>query len=550
MITQSSVILVFKSEQYMMKSLSEKVVSIDFVDPKRAQSYFDFANYTKPLINYKPDDFLVLFDESAYKELIAMKSIGLERAAQFGWYYEKRHKVNIQIFSATDSTKMQNLLELNPALIVDSFDKLRNDLNISKKINMLAGALSLCYYVYKEDYDSLFKKFVINKNVWAIDLNSLEPRNDYAIITQLAVLTNSNDDVFINKFYSNQPQFILLYKFYKHSLNYLFHNTYSMSGYLEYLSKELSTNKNYSHLSDSLQVLNSEYVKKGISNTPKDKFVGSIKEFLEISKTESAKLKPFLDSEGGISKTALFLLGTLHLFDLLEEQFQFDNFIPLYVELFLKDIVEIKLQDNKIIIEFSEDVFKKDRNKKYTYITEYFREIRREENLLKEISELKDRNSVKETEKLEIEDNLNKMDREIGNLKDELDDKIKFCSELLKEKEEVISKKDHVEKENEKLNKKIQELLAEREVTEKKLDDLLAENEKIHSVEDNVQEPLRCDIDSENKSSSKSKGTKTRRRKKTGLSSKESILNFDIENEDKAVEGNVSTNENDNETVQ
>ena len=61
--------------------------------------------------------------EESEKILNRNKSIELSKTKQFGWYYGKIHKSEIQVYSATNPKKFNHLTDFNPELIIDSLDK-------------------------------------------------------------------------------------------------------------------------------------------------------------------------------------------------------------------------------------------------------------------------------------------------------------------------------------------------------------------------------------------------------------------------------------------
>ncbi len=163
------------SKDYVTKILSEQTISIDYIDIDSIQNMNEFVEFTKPTIRYKADDFLFSLSEENEETLNKNLYIELSKAKQFGWYYGKIHKSEIQLYSATNPKKFNYLSELNPELIIDSFDKYRNFYRPIKATNILNGAFGLSYYVFKDDYDNFFRKIKIHKDQWIID-NSMPMR--------------------------------------------------------------------------------------------------------------------------------------------------------------------------------------------------------------------------------------------------------------------------------------------------------------------------------------------------------------------------------------
>jgi hypothetical protein len=495
---QNMIIYPFKNEHYVSKALSEKNISLDFLDISRKQSYEDFSNYSKPISNFAPDDFLILVSEQVDKELNEKHFIELHRVSQFGWYYDKKHHINSQIFAPLNSQKIDNLLNLNPKLRIDSFDKLRDDYEKRKALNIFSGGLALCYHIYNDDYINFFSKLLFEKSSIKINLSELDSQNESIILLQLLLIHNPNDSRINEKVFPQIKALHLLHNFLSISFRYFYSKNYTISDYLEFLSKEFKQ-KDELTIVNELNELNDLYVKKGISVTPKNKLIAATKQFIDIAKTESDKLRSFLEDDNSFSKTAIFLLGMLHLHDRLEEQFTFDNFIPTLVNILVMYTKEIKISDG--IIEFELDkffteqiIFKKVENylKELNQIRQLIIEYNKLRNSIsiKTLNDILNINSENNFLKDELE-NSNKEKNELQNEKKSLEDTIYNIKNDIKslqfEKDNLQNEKKSLEVSNHNIKDEIKKLQSEKDNLENDYKKLLQECESLKSQNNNLQ---------------------------------------------------------------
>jgi FtsZ-binding cell division protein ZapB len=440
------IIYPFKEEAFVTKTLSEKRISLDYLDTNRRQTLEDFSNYTKPIFFFSADDFLILINEQVESELQNNHFVDLHQVSQFGWYYEKRHRVNTQIFASTDSIKINNLLQLNPQLRIDSFDKLRDNYKVLKTLNVFSGALALCYHCFKSDYDNFFSKLTVEKSSLKVALSELDSKNDFPILLQLLLVHNPNDSGKNREVFGQEIGLHLLFDFLSASFRYFYSQTYSMSDFLSFLSRELPQNSEYSTLIKGFEDLKELYVQKGLSVTPPNKLIAATKEFLDIAKTESDQLRSFLEGDHSRSKTAIFLLGMLHLGDRLEEQFEFNNFIPSLVDIFVRHTKDIKNTDG--IIEFDLDQSLTERNSPLTCVAEYLDELRRARQLLPVLNKLR-RSNLVVTDFIETDSAINSLKNDIEELKND--------------KKKLESKKNTLQSDIQELEKQITTLQSEKD---------------------------------------------------------------------------------------
>ena len=116
-----------------------------------------------------------------------------------------------------------------------------------------------------------------------------------------------------------------------------------MNGFLEYLANNID---NDDVVKDITQ-LNERYVTKGLTYEPLIKHTGIIQEFLDLAKAEQSTLINSLDKNN--NKSAIFLLGMLHLGDRLDPQFEFDNFIPSIITLTMEHIVDVYNENEEMV---------------------------------------------------------------------------------------------------------------------------------------------------------------------------------------------------------
>lgn len=474
------IIYPFKEEAFVTKALSEKRISLDYLDIARRQLFDDFHSYAKPIIFFSADDFLILISDDVETELHEKRLIDLHRVSQFGWYYDKHHRVNSQIFASTDSAKINNLLQLNPELRIDSFDKFRDDFQVRKTLNVLSGALALCYHCFRSDYDEFFSKLSLDKSSLKVPRYALDPKNDYVILLQLVLIHNPNDSRINRTLFPQEKALQLLHDFLSVSFKYFYANSYSMSDFLSFLSIEFSQNSEYSSVVKSFTDLNELYVKKGLPVTAPNKLIGATKEFLDIAKTDSDKLRSFLEGDHSLSKTAIFLLGMLHLGDRLEEQFAFDNFVPSLVDMAVRHIKDIKITPDQI--DFEIDPGLGGRNTQLNYVSDYLAELRCARELISDINKIKPTNlvfkdflstdsaitslqndlQVRKDDKTKLESERDTLQADIANLKNRIEtlqsdqtQRQAFHKDLLKENESLTSELGRIQAENNRLKNEV-----------------------------------------------------------------------------------------------
>ncbi len=376
------------SKEYITKILSEQKISIDYVDLASQQTFDEFVEFTNPKIVYKADDFLFSLTKINQDLLSTKKWIELSKTEQFGWYYGRIHKSEIQLFDATNPKKFRTLTENNPQLKVNSFDKFRNYYRPIKVTNILNGAFGLAYTVFKADYDNFFRKIKVHKNQWVIEKSTLD-RTDYPIITQIFLYDNAETQR-LNKSLLENIEFkgVRIFGFFlEQALSYFIHNDYSMINFLSYMITTFEKYEEMKIFADDFKLLNDRYVKKGLTVDTKNPITIATKEFLDLAKTESKDLGKLLENEE-LNKTAIFLLGMLNLGDRIDEQFSFDTSIPAIVEITMCNIVDIQVSDKNVVITFDEREINNNRNNKFNLVKNYFKELHIVNNLTDEVNHI------------------------------------------------------------------------------------------------------------------------------------------------------------------
>ncbi len=417
------------SKEYVIKILSEQKITVDFVDLNSVQNLVEFVEFTKPTIQYKADDFLFSLtneNETSFKKNC---NIDLSQVEQFGWYYGKIHKSEVQLYRATNPKKFQNLTDMNPEIKIESFDKYRDFYRPIKATNVLNGAFGLAYTVFKDEYDNFFRKIQVHKDNWIIDKSKLID-SDYPILTQVLLYCNVEGHV-LNKSILKDGEFVQakgsrIYSYFlETALNYFLRNDYSMDNFLSKMKGEFEKYPELKVFVDDFKLLNDRYVKKGLLVDTKNPITVATKEFIDLAKTESENLNGLL-TQNDLNKTAVFLLGMLNLGDRIDEQFSFDNFVPAIVDLTMRHIVDIKVSEKEVVISFDQKEIDKNRNNKFDYVKNYFKELctikefsDKVNELTNEINELKSKSNLfkqiyeSRTEIIELDADVKDLENEI-----------------------------------------------------------------------------------------------------------------------------------------
>ena len=378
-------ILKISNSEFITRILSEQILSYGFIDWDAKQTLNQFVNFTKENINYSSDDFLIKINAKTLEELQNKQRIEFYKVDSFGWYNKKNHRTEIKLFNVAQPNKLKNLKEQNPIIELRSFDQFRIGYRSDQVNNILNGAFGLSYHCFKQDYDNFFRKIRWEKDTWYLKLEELTAF-DRQILIQILLYNGNEKKELIDVIAGDSPALLLYADILNHSLEYFISEDYSMKGFLEYLANKID---NEGVVQDLTQ-LSELYVAKGLTYDPKIQHTQIIKEFLDVAKTEKGSLKEDLNNYKN-NKSSIFLLGMLHLGDRLDEQFEFDNFIPSIVALTMGHIVDISIEGKFLLIGLNETETDKNRNNKFTYIHEYFDELNLIKRMQEEIEDLKEK---------------------------------------------------------------------------------------------------------------------------------------------------------------
>ena len=397
-------ILKVSNRDFVDQILAEEILLKEFIDWNQVQTLKEFINHSKP-INYLSDDFLIQVNSEILDELTNNFQVEFWNVSCFGWYLGKKHKVKMKARKHSNRDKYKSFEEKNPSLEVKSFDKLRASFRPQKVRNILNGAFGLSYKIFKDEYDSFFRKINWQKDCWYINSKELSSF-DKQILLQLLLYQNNRNSDLISKIINDSDALRLYYDILNNAMEYFTYQDYKMNRFLEYLAKKI----NHDDVIRELTELNDRYITKGLPYKPLIKHVEIIQEFLDIAKTENSALINSIDKEN--NKTSIFLLGMVHMGDTLDSQFEFDTFVPSIVTLTMEHIVDMYNEEEIIVIAFNEDQIEKDRNKKFSYVKEYFEELKHIERIKENLSNIKnDLSNIKHvTTKSEEEYQQNLMD--------------------------------------------------------------------------------------------------------------------------------------------
>ena len=407
------------SKEYVTKILSEQKIAIDYVDINSIQNLVDFVEFANPTIQYKADDFLFSLSKENEGLFGKNKWLELSKVEQFGWYYAKIHKSEIQLYESTNPKKFNGLTNSNNELKIASFDKYRDFYRPINATNVLNGAFGLAYTVFKDDYDNIFRKIKVQKDKWIIDKSILD-KSDYPILTHLFLFYNAETKG-LNKtlLKGDKLEGVRILSYYlETALNYFLRNDYTMDNFLSKMQGEFSKFPKLMVFSDDFKLLNNLYVKKGLQVETKNKLTNATKEFIDLAKTESDNLNELL-TQNDLNKTAVFLLGMLNLGDRIDEQFSFDNFIPAIVDLTMRHIVDIKVSEKEVVISFDQKEIEKNRNNKFDYVKNYFKELHSLKEFSDELNDLTNKSNLfkkiyeSQTELIDLDTDAKDLDKEI-----------------------------------------------------------------------------------------------------------------------------------------
>jgi hypothetical protein len=526
------------SKDYVTKILSEQIISIDYVDIESIQNIVEFVEFANPTIQYKADDFLFSLSKENEGLLGKNKWLELSKVEQFGWYYAKIHKSEIQLYESTNPKKYNGLTNSNNELKIASFDKYRDFYRPIKATNVLNGAFGLAYTVFKDDYDNFFRKIKIQKDKWIFDKSDLN-KSDYPILTHLFLFYNAETKgLYKTLLKDNELEGVRIFSYYlETALNYFLRNDYTMDNFLSEMQEEFAQYPKLKVFADDFKLLNDRYVKKGLSIETKNPITIATKEFIDLAKTESENLNELL-TQNDLNKTAVFLLGMLNLGDRIDEQFSFDNFIPAIVDLTMRHIVDIKVSEKEVVISFDQKEIEKNRNNKFDYVKNYFKELHTLKDFSDELNDLTQKSSLfkkiyaSKTEIIELDAESKELVKEIEQYdlqKEDLIDQVRDSRWFDKKYEEWINsenEKESLKEITKSLSGDISRLKEDKKDYEKNKSDLSSDNEslkgKIKTLK-HTKKALNLEKEQLEKKDESSKKSKTKNSEKSSESKKKVV---------------------------
>jgi hypothetical protein len=494
-----------RDKEYSKMILSENKIRIDMVDLSMTQTLSDFSLFLKPNIYYSPEDFLFSLSDEKDTLFNKEKFLDLSQVEHFGWYYGQYHKSQIQLFSMASPQKVEYMEENNPSLLISSFDKYRESYNPVQVTNILNGAIGLCYFSHRENFDQFFKKIKFEKNQWIIDRSVLD-KKEYQILALLFLYHNAKTKE-LNKtiFSGDSHKMMKMYSTYlEYAMNYFVENDYTMDGFLNKMADQCSHDEDLKKYTDFLKNLCEVYVKKGLPFKTEDPFTRFSKDFIDLAKTETNKLNKF-KTEKDLTITPIFLVGMLHLGDRINEVIPTDPFIPAIVELTMKHVTNIETTDDQIFITFDNKEFEKNRNNKFHHVQNYIEELKVLKKIMRDIDALSDRTgAVRQSYELHTD---------IKKIKDSyaiLNEDIKEAQEQFDSKKQKLS---NYEKEIESIDK---ELESKRNIFKDKENELSDLKKESSSIDEKIEsESKTLDNKKEQEVGGKAKHSKLDRKKKS-----------------------------------
>ena len=398
-------------EKYEADIISQSRISITQLDLSRSQSLLDFKDFRNIQINYRSSDCLILLEDNLFKQLKTAQWINLSSVEQIGWFSQDKHNIKIQLYSRIEPGTFDRLIRQNPNLRFSCFEFLRDQQLILKQMNILAGGFGLCYHHFRSDYDRMFSTIDFVSTRWCLSRKSLDPKNDFILILHLLLLDRGNHNDLLKELFSEYQEFKNVYRLLLSSFYYFTTNTFTADGYFAMLDAEFSKDKTTQQIAEQFQLLYKEYVRRGLEVRNLNPLTSAVRMFIDLAKNEIPELHRVISSNISLSKSSLFLLGMYHTSTHLDNQFEFGNVIPSFVEFLSKSVEEITINTKDIEIQFRKDVIETSEIKKYEYLTNYITAIKKSRDLEADVVLL---NKVQEKDLRDSE--MRFIDREIQEI--------------------------------------------------------------------------------------------------------------------------------------
>lgn len=389
--------------------LSLSNIYLNQIDAEKKQPLEDFKEFSHPEISYKSEDCLILISEKTWKQLQENNSIPISDVEQFGWYSVDKHTLKKELYEKIEPQRFRDIEKKNPNLHFKSFSIIRNQSIIQKQINCLTGGLALCYYQFRNDYDSFFAKLEHISSRWILPRELID-KKDFIVFTQLLMLDSGDRTNIAEKIFSKEKLYIQIYHLLKSTLYFLRRNTFTNEEYFKFISEEFSKHDATKELLPEFAQLYERYINKGLELKNISPLTHSIRVFFDLAQNDIANLYKVVNQNKEIPKTSLFLIGMYHTASSMDKQFEFGNVVPSFVNLLSSSIDDISINDKDIELQFRKDAIENNIDK-FSWLWNYISALKSCKNLEKGIELLNesDKKNLYEAE-------LRNIDREIQNL--------------------------------------------------------------------------------------------------------------------------------------
>lgn len=406
-------IIPFIDEHYWKTAFIDYKISITQLDYSRQQTLEEFKEISRPSIVYNSNDCLIAINDIKLNQLKSNQWINLSSVEQIGWYSKDKHYNNEKALTAIDPHRFDKIINENPSIKIACFELLHRSKRELRELSVLAGGLGLCYFKYRQDYDSLFSKIEVVSNRWCISRKLLNPKNDYTVLLQLFLLENGNHKSIQSLLDNESDSYRINYRLLYSSFQYFVSKQFTAEGYFKLLNDEFGSDEKSKAIGDEFRLLYEEYVRKGIEIRKLNPLTNTVRRFIDLAKNEIPDLFRVLSTDAPVSKTSLFLLGMYHSSEYLEKQFEFRRFIPSFIEVLSRGVEDITVNNEDIEIQFRKEIIDAEEGNKFQFLNNYINAIK---HLDKNHYEYLDKLS----EKRLLDGDLQSINREIQILNEEV----------------------------------------------------------------------------------------------------------------------------------
>jgi len=407
------IVVPFIDEISVQNALSQLRISLTYLDLSRRQTFEEFRQILKPEISYSGKDCLILLGDEELEQLSRNKWLDLSSVEQIGWYSDDQHGVNERLLRNLDPQRFENIRQQNPKLKIANFSMLQDSQKLLKQVNVLAGGFGLCYYHFREDYDSFFTRCDVKDTEWLLPRKIID-RNDAAIVAQLLLLDPASADTIGKTLFSNEKNFPTLQTLLKSSFDFFVSESFSVEKYFNKLENEFNEEEETKTIALSLRQLYEGYVRKGLPGFDRSPISAAVRKFIDLAKNDIPELGQVLNNKPDIPKVSLFLLGMMHRADHIEKQFEFGNFIPAFIEFLCGSTESLSISIDDVIISFKKVVAMDKSIRKLHFINQYLLHLKKRSEFQKdlEILELNSDILLGEAKLRELEREIHQIDQE------------------------------------------------------------------------------------------------------------------------------------------